>query len=94
MTLGDILSQVAEKDMAGGKKLSLLYEEKWKDGKFRIRLISDTDRDAYIHTSVPCDEGNEESYNYARAYFLSMVFNAALYSVKRGKKNDKIQPSN
>ncbi len=94
MGLGEVLTQVAEKDMAGGHKLSLLYEEKWKDGKFRVRLISDTDRDSYIHTSVPCEEGDEEKYNYARAFFLSMVFNASIYAMKKEKKNNKIDPSN
>lgn len=86
MTLGDILTEVVKKDMAGGKKLDLEYEEKYKDGKFRIRLRSETDPDAYIHTSVPCDEGEEEKYNYARAYFLSMVFNAAIYGMKKKKQ--------
>lgn len=99
MTLGDILTDVAKRDMAGGKKLSLIYEEKIEDGKFKIRLISDTDRDAYIHTSIPYDvclpdEELEGKKNYARAYFLSMVFNAALYTVKKEKKDNKIKPSN
>ena len=86
MTLGDVITEVVKKDMAGGKKLDLYYQETYKDGKFRIRLLSETDPDAYIHTSVPCEEGEEEKYNYARAYFLSMVFNAAIYGMKR-KKN-------
>lgn len=93
MTLGDILTIAAEKDLAGGRRLSPLYEEKWADGKFKIRLISDTDRDAYIHCSVPCEEYDEKKYDYARAYFLSMVFNAAIYGMKRKKKNDKIKPT-
>lgn len=94
MTLGDILTQVVLKDMAGGKKLDLAYEEVYKDGKFRIKLFSGTDPDAFIQTSVPCEEGEEEKYNYARAFFLSMVFNAAIHGVKRGKKDNKIKPSN
>lgn len=98
MTLGDILTEVARKDMAGGKKLDLLYEESEEDGKFKIRLLSQTDRDVYLHTSVPYDvtmsRSREETENYARAYFLSMVFNSALYGIKRGKKNTKINPSN
>lgn len=98
MTLGDILAEVVRKDMAGGKKLDLVYEEKEENGKFKIRLISQSDPDIYIHTSVPYDEtltrSREETENYARAYFLSMVFNAALHSVKRGKKDNKIKPSN
>lgn len=92
MTLGDILTQVAEKDTAGGQKLSLLYEEKVDDGKFKIRLISDTDREAYIHCSVPYDvclpdEELEGKKNYLRGYFLSMVFNAAIYGMKRKKQS-------
>ncbi|SRR6266566_467976 len=98
MTLGNILEEVAKKDIAGGKKLDLLYEEKEEDGKFKIRLLSQSDPDAYIHCSVPYDltmsRSREETENYARANFLSMVFNAALYTVKRGKKNNKINPSN
>lgn len=93
MTFGDILAQIAEKDLAGGKKLSIQYQESFKDGKFRIRLWSQTDPDAYIHTSVP-DDGTEECQNYARAYILSMVFNAGIHGVKRGKKENKIKPSN
>ncbi len=94
MTLGDILAEVASKDLAGGRKLDLLYEEKVDDGKFRIRLISDTDRDAYIHCSVPYDvclsgEELEIKKNYARAYFLSMVFNASIRQMKREKPNNK-----
>lgn len=94
MTLGDILTEVAKKDLAGGHKLDLLYEEKADDGKFRIRLLSDTDRDAYIHCSVPydvclSDEELEGKKNYARAYFLSMVFNASIRQMKREKPNNK-----
>lgn len=91
MTLGDILTQVAEKDTAGGKKLSLLYEEKVDGGKFKIRLLSETDEEAYIHCSVPYDvclpdEELEKKQNYLRGYFLSMVFNAAIYGMKRKKQ--------
>lgn len=93
MTLGDILTEVVKKDMAGGKKLDLLYEEKIEDGKFKIRLLSETDPDSYIHCSVPYD-GTEGVENYARAYFLSMVFNAAIHGVKRKKQDKKIKPSN
>lgn len=92
MGLGEVLAQVEEKDMAGGHKLSPFYEETIEDGKFKIRLISDTDRDAYIHTSIPYDEMLSEEEleakkNYLRVYFLSMVFNAALYGMKRKKRN-------
>jgi hypothetical protein len=98
MTLGDILGEVARKDLAGGKKLNLLYEEKEVDGNFVIRLVSQNDPDAYIRTSVLYDvtftRSREETENYGRAYFLSMVFNAGLYKVKREKKEGKIKPSN
>lgn len=99
MTLGDILTQVAEKDPAGGKKLSLLYEEKVEDGKFKIRLISDTDRETYIHCSLPYDiclpdKDLEDKKNHLRAYFLSMVFNAAIYGMKRKKQSKKDGNSN
>lgn len=98
MTLGDILAEVARKDIGGGKKFDLLYEEKEKDGKFTIRLLSQSDPDAYIYCSVPYDEtmtrSREETENYGRAYFLSMVFNSAMYGIKRGKKDSKIKPSN
>jgi hypothetical protein len=99
MTLGDILTQVAEKDLSGGKKLSPLYEEKVDDGKFKIRLLSETDPDAYIHCSIPYDvclsyEELEGKKNYLRSYFLSMVFNAAIHGVKRKKQNNKTKPSN
>lgn len=94
MTLGDVLTDVAKRDMAGGHKLDLLYEETISEGKFRIRLISDTDRDAYIHCSVPydvclSDEELEGKKNYARAYFLSMVFNSAIHQMKREKSDNK-----
>lgn len=94
MTLGEILEQVAKEDKAGGHKLDLIYEEKIADGKFRIRLFSDTDRDAYIHCSVPYDltlpdEHLEQKKNYGRAYFLSMVFNSAIRQMKRDKSDNK-----
>jgi len=87
MSFGDILREVVQKDLAGGKRFSLLYEEKIEDDKFKIRLVSETDPEAYIHASVPYD-GLESTENYARAYFLSMVFNAAIYGVKRKKNKD------
>lgn len=94
MTLGEILEHIAKEDKAGGHKLDLVYEEKVSEGKFRIRLISDTDRDAYIHCSVPYDEALpdvnlEQIQNYARSYFLSMVFNSAIRQMKRDKSDNK-----
>lgn len=94
MTLGEILEQVTKDDKAGGHKLDLIYEEKIADGKFRIRLISDTDREAYIHCSVPYDlalpgDELEMKKNYCRSYFLSMVFNSAVRQMKREKSGSK-----
>jgi hypothetical protein len=94
MTLGEILEDIANKDIAGGHRMDLIYEEKVSDGKFKIRLISDTDRDAFIHCSVPYDlalpgEELEQKKNYARAYFLSMVFNSAIRQMKREKSDHK-----
>lgn len=85
MTLGDIIMEVVKKDLAGGHKLSIKYEEKIEEGKFKIKLLSESDKEAFIHCAVPYD-GLEATENYARAYFLSMVFNAAIYGVKREKK--------
>jgi hypothetical protein len=84
MTLGEILEKIAEDDKAGGKKHDLSYQEYVKDGHFRIKLSSGTDKDAYLQCSVP-DNGLEEEKNYLRSYFLSMVFNAAIYGMKRKK---------
>lgn len=93
MALEDIFAEVAKKDMAGGKKLGLLYEEKYVDGNIKISLRSEVDPDGYLHCTVPFD-GLETTKNYARAYFLSMVFNAAIYGMKRKKKDNKIKPTN
>lgn len=84
MTLGQILEKVAEDDKAGGKKQELSYEEYVKEGTFWIKLRSEVDKDAYIQCSVP-DNGLEEEKNYLRSYFLSMVFNAAIFGMKRKK---------
>lgn len=93
MALEEIFAEVAKKDMAGGKKLGLLYEEKYVDGNIKISLRSEADSEAYLHCSIPFD-GLEATKNYARAYFLSMVFNAAIHGMKRNKKDNKIKPSN
>ena len=84
MTLGDILLQAAQKDLAGVMKGKISYTEFVKEGKFEIRLSSLSDKDAYIECSVP-DKGTEEEKNYLRLYFLSMVFNAAIHSSKKLK---------
>lgn len=84
MTLGDILLQAAQKDLAGVMKGKIAYTEFVADGKFEIKLKSLTDKEAYIECSVP-DKGTEQEKNYLRLYFLSMVFNAAIHSTKRLK---------
>lgn len=84
MTLGDVLLQAAQKDLAGVMKGKITYSEFVKDGKFEIRLANLSDKEAYIECSVP-DKGTEEEKNYLRLYFLSMVFNAAIHSTKRNK---------
>lgn len=89
MTLGDILWEAASKDLAWQKKHKLLYMEFVKDGKFEIKLSSDLEKDAFVECSA-LDDGNEETKNYLRLYFLSMVFNAAIYGMRR-LKNKKIK---
>lgn len=89
MTLGEILSQAAVKDLAGANKKDLVYTELVKGGKFEIKLQSLSDKEAYIECSVP-DKNTEEEKNYLRLYFLSMVFNAATYGMKRLRKNKKL----
>jgi hypothetical protein len=96
MSLGDVLKEAAKRDMAMGRQLQysgavksrLEYSEEIKDGKFEIRLTSTEDKDAFVETSIPYD-GSETSENYCRMYFLSMVFNAAIFGMKRKKENEK-----
>jgi hypothetical protein len=68
-------------------KGDLVYTEFLKGDKFEIKLSSKKDREAFIECSVP-DKGTEDEKNYLRLYFLSMVFNAAMYGMKR-KKNKR-----
>lgn len=90
MTLGEILKDAAIRDMAGGKKNKLVYEEYIKDGQFKIKLSSEIDKDAYVQCGIP-DKGMEEEKNYLRSYFLSMIFNTAIYGMKRKKQINKNQ---
>lgn len=83
MTLGDILKQSAEKDLAGSNKNNLIYSESTEDGKFKIKMSSKFE-EAYIECSAPATE-DEGQKNYLRTYFLSMVFNAAVHGMKRLK---------
>lgn len=83
MNLGDILKLAAEKDLAkrsidGGVK----YVEIIKDGRLEIKLYSNKFEDATIECSVPYT-GSQEEENYLRTYFLSMVFNSAIFGMKR-----------
>lgn len=90
MTLGDILKDAAIRDMAGGNKNKLVYKEYVKDGHFKIKLSSGIDKDAFVECAIP-DKGMEEEKNYLRSYFLSMVFNTAIYGMKRKKQINKNQ---
>lgn len=87
MTLGDILQSAAIKDLAGLNKNKLLYMESIKDGKFGIKLSSMFE-EGFIECELP-DAGTDESKNYLRLYFLSMVYNAAVHGMKRMKHTKK-----
>ena len=99
MSLGDVLTEAAKRDLSAQKDLTYSgdvksrtrYTEEVKDGMFQIRLFSTSpdDKDAFIETSIPYD-GSETTQNYARMYFLSMVYNAALYGMKKKKDNKKL----
>ena len=83
MNLGDILKMAADKNLSkrnidGGLK----YIELVKDGNFCIKLYSDKYEEATIECSVPYT-GKQEDENYARMYFLAMVFNSAIFGMKR-----------
>lgn len=90
MTLGEVLQTAVSKDLAHGGKKGMVYTEFINNGKFECKLSSSLYPEASIECSAP-DDGTEETKNYARAYFLSMVFNAAIYGTKRMnyKKNKK-----
>lgn len=85
MTLGEILKQAIDKDLASANKNNkLTYMESIKGDKFEIKMSSQLFPEAQIICSVP-DKGTEEEKNYLRLYFLSMVFNAAVHGMKRLK---------
>lgn len=91
MTLGDIIQEAIKRDMASEKKVNqLLYSETVIGGKFQIKFMSGNHAEASIEVSVPYT-GKQEEENYARLYFLSMAFNAAILGLKRfkHKKNKK-----
>lgn len=87
MTLGDILKKAATEDLAHLRK-DVSYDEFVKDGKFCIRFSSKHHKEAFIECSAP-DTGLEETKNYLRLYFLSMVFNAAVWGMKKQKNRKK-----
>ena len=97
MGLGDVLKQAAKLDLSGQKELTfggatksrMRYTEEIKDGRFEIRLYStvEGEEDVFIENSIPYD-GSETTENYARMYLLSMVFNAALYGMRKQKKKE------
>lgn len=88
MTLGDILRVAAARDLAAASKnMGLTYIELTSGGNFTIKFSSTLFPEATIECSVP-DKGQEDEKNYLRTYFLSMVFNAAIYGMRR-KSNKK-----
>jgi hypothetical protein len=88
MTLGDILMQAVKKDLAWNNANGISYSELVADGKFIIKFSSSKFKEATIECSVPYS-GKQEEENYARLYFLSMAFNAAILGMKREKNKNK-----
>lgn len=83
MTLGDIIQQAIKRDLAGQEvKNELSYSELVVDNRFIIKFGSAKHPEATIECSVPYT-GRPDEENYARIYFLSMAFNAAIYGMKR-----------
>ena len=85
MNLGDILKMAAQKDLAAFEiKNGLIYREWKEDGCFKIKL-SCKHEEAYVECSIPYT-GIEDEENYARLYFLSMVFNESMWSMIKKNK--------
>lgn len=83
MTLGDIIQQAIQRDMAGKEvKNELSYNEFVVNNRFCIKFASAKHPEATIECSVPYT-GMQEEENYCRLYFLSMAFNAAIFGMKR-----------
>lgn len=84
MTLGDILQQAIQRDLAGKDTGSngLSYTELVKENRFYIKFASSKHPEATIECSVPYT-GTQEEENYCRLYFLSQVFNSAVMGRKR-----------
>lgn len=88
MTLGDILKQACNKDLAHNGKNGISYKEIFENDKMIIRLTSTEFPESFITCEIPYN-GTEESANYLRYYFLSMLFNSSIYGMKRINKNKK-----
>ena len=83
MTLGDIIQQAIQRDMAGKEvQNGLSYSELVVDNRFCIKMASEKHPEATVECSVPYT-GLQEEENYCRLYFLSMAFNAAVHGMKR-----------
>ena len=90
MTLGDIIQQAVQRDMAGQDlQNGLSYSELVIENRFCIKFSSKKHPEATIECSVPYN-GTQEEENYCRLYFLSMVMNSAIHGMKR-KKHKKIK---
>jgi hypothetical protein len=84
MTLGDIIQQAIQRDLAAKEIGSngLSYTELIKDNRFHIKFSSSKHPEATMECSVPYS-GTQEEENYCRLYFLSMAFNSAVFGRKR-----------
>jgi len=85
MTLGEIFKEAAKRDLSAREKKGIEYSEIIENGRHQIRLSCEAFKEAWIETDV--EEGYlEANQNYNYLYFLSMVFNAAIYGMKRMKE--------
>lgn len=85
MTLGEIFRQAAQQDLSAREKKGIEYFETIENGRHQIRLSCEAFKEAWIQTDVE-DGFIEANRNYNYLYFLSMVFNAAIYGMKRSKE--------
>lgn len=88
MTIADVFKDAISRDLSGVLKGQVTYNEMVIGDKFKITLKHIKDRDAFIQCEAP-DNGLEDERNYLRLYFLSMVFNAAIWGMKKMKSNKK-----
>lgn len=87
MTLADVFKEAIKRDMSSSGFNQMFYREIEDGGKLQITFGSNKFPEATIEVILPSN-GKPEEENYARIYFLSMVFNAAIYGMKR-KKDSK-----